>query len=149
MSVSAIPGNAFFTPQNIEATFQKLQQEFHQLGQDLQSGNLSAAQSDFASLKNLGAQSSTTTSQNNSPIAQGYNQLAKDLPSGNLAAAQRDFKTIQQDFEINPRRARLRHRSHTVTIMAANPVRSVNRSTSSAPRCRRAISPPRSRHTLR
>jgi hypothetical protein len=99
MSVSAIPNSALFTPQNIQATFQTLQQEFQQLGQDLRSGNLSAAQSDFASLKNLGAQSSTTTSQNNSPIAQGYNQLAKDLPSGNLAAAQRDFKTIQQDFE--------------------------------------------------
>jgi hypothetical protein len=91
MSVSAIPGNAFFTPQNIEATFQKLQQEFHQLGQDLQSGNLSAAQSDFARLKNLGAQSSTTTSQNSSPIVQAFNQLAKDLQSGNLAAAQQDF----------------------------------------------------------
>jgi hypothetical protein len=99
MSVSAIPGSAFFTPQNIEATFQKLQQEFHQLGQDLQSGNLSAAQSDFASLKNLGAQSSTTTSQNNSPIVQAFNQLAKGLQSGNLAAPQQDFKTIQQDFE--------------------------------------------------
>jgi outer membrane protein assembly factor BamD (BamD/ComL family) len=50
-------------------------------------------------LKNLGAQSSTTASRNNSPIAQAFNQLAKDLQSGNLSAAQPDFKTIQQDFE--------------------------------------------------
>jgi hypothetical protein len=64
MSVSAVPSSAFFTPQNIQTTFQKFQQEFQQLGQDLQSGSLSAAQSDFASLKNLGAQSWTTTSQN-------------------------------------------------------------------------------------
>jgi hypothetical protein len=43
------------------------------------------------------AESSTTTSQNNSPIAPAFNQLAKDLQSGDLSAAQ-DFKTIQQDF---------------------------------------------------
>jgi len=117
--------------------------------QDLQSGNLSAAQSDFASLKNLGAQNSSATSQSNSPIAQAFKQLAKDLQSGNLSAAQQDFKTIQQDFQNqSPRRARLRHRSHTI-IIAADSVRSLNCSTSSAPRCRRAISPPRNRHTLR
>jgi hypothetical protein len=31
MSVSAIPSSAFFTPQNIQTTFQKFQQEFQQL----------------------------------------------------------------------------------------------------------------------
>ena len=81
MSVSAIPSSAFFTPQNIQTTFQRFQQEFQQLGQHLQSGNLSAAQSDFANLKNFGVQTSTTTSRNNSPIAQAFNQLAKDLQS--------------------------------------------------------------------
>ena len=149
MSVSAIPSSALFTPQNIQATFQTLQQEFQLLGQDLQSGNLSEAQADFASLKDLGAQSSTTTSQNNSPITQGYNQLAKDLPSGNLPPLSGTLRRSSRISKINPRQARLRHRSHTVTIMAANPAGSVNRSTSSAPRCRRAISPPRTRHTLR
>lgn len=98
MSVLAIPSSGFYTAQNIQSTFQQFQQAFQQLGQDLQSGNLSAAQSDFASLKNLGAQNSSATSQSNSPIAQAFKQLAKDLRSGNLSAAQQDFKTIQQDF---------------------------------------------------
>jgi hypothetical protein len=64
-----------------------------------ESRNLSAVRSDFASLKNLGAQSSTTTSQSNSPIAQAFNRLAKDLQSSTLSGAQQDVKTIQQDFE--------------------------------------------------
>ena len=41
--------------------FHQIQQEFHQLGQDLQSGNLSAAQSDFATLQQLQPQSGTTS----------------------------------------------------------------------------------------
>jgi hypothetical protein len=59
----------------------------------------------------------------------------------------RTLRRSSRISKINPRRARLRHRSHT--IMAADPMRSINCSTSSAPRCRRAISPPRNRHTLR
>src|ERR1700729_3224931 len=89
---------AFSTPHKA-FRFSEVPAGVQRLGQELQSGSLSAAQSDFASLKSLGAQSSTTTSQNNSPIAQAFNQLAKDLQSGNLSAAQQDFKTIQQDFE--------------------------------------------------
>ena len=38
----------------------QFQQEFAQLGQDLQSGNLSTAQADFASLAKLGAQPDST-----------------------------------------------------------------------------------------
>ena len=99
MSVSGISISLFNT-QTTQNNIQKAQQEFQQLGKDLQSGNLSAAQTDFATLQNLAAPSSSTTaSQSNSPIAQAFAQLGKDLQSGNLSAAQQDFTTIQQDFQ--------------------------------------------------
>lgn len=96
MSVSGISSSSLYNTQSVQNSFQK---DFQQLGQDLQSGNLSAAQSDFATLQNLQAQNSTASSQSNSPIAQAFSQLAKDLQSGNLSAAQQDFATIQQDFQ--------------------------------------------------
>jgi outer membrane protein assembly factor BamD (BamD/ComL family) len=90
---------------------QQFQQDFRQLGQDLQSGNLSAAQSDFVTLqKDLPQTNSTTsTSQNNSPIAQAFSQLSQDLQAGNLSAAQQDYSTIQQDFQSQ---ASSMHRHH-------------------------------------
>ena len=96
MSVSGISSSSLYHTQNVQNSFQE---DFQQLGQDLQSGNLSAAQSDFATLQNLQAKNSTTTSQSSSPIAQAFSQLAKDLQSGNLSAAQQDFATIQKDFK--------------------------------------------------
>jgi len=99
MSVSGISSSSLYSTQNVESSAQQFRQEFQQLGQDLQAGNLSAAQSDFATLQNLTSQNSSATSQSNSPIAQAFSQLAKDLQSGNLSAAQQDFATIQQDFQ--------------------------------------------------
>ena len=85
---------------------QQFKQGFQQLGQDLQSGNLSQAQSDFALLQQLlpgGQQSSLPTpvssAQSNNPLATAVSQLAQDLKSGNLAAAQSDFATVQQDLQ--------------------------------------------------
>jgi len=101
MSVSGISSaNLFDLLDSANATSQKqqLQQEIQQLGKDLSAGNLSAAQSDFATLeKNL--PQATSSSQSSNPIAQAFQQLAKDLQSGNLSAAQQDFSTIQQDVQ--------------------------------------------------
>jgi len=84
---------------------QQVQQGFQVLGQDLQSGNLSQAQSDFASLQQLipGAPQnfavpSVSAAQNN-PLATAVSQLAKDLQSGNLSAAQSDLSAVQQDAQ--------------------------------------------------
>jgi outer membrane protein assembly factor BamD (BamD/ComL family) len=85
---------------------QQFKQGFQQLGQDLQLGNLSQAQSDFASLQQLlpsGQQSSllapTSGAQSSNPLATAVSQLAQDLKSGNLTAAQSDFATVQQDLQ--------------------------------------------------
>jgi outer membrane protein assembly factor BamD (BamD/ComL family) len=85
--------------------FQQIKTEFQQLGQDLQSGNLTAAQSDFTTLsQNLSgaSQSSATTASSatgNTPLAQAFAQLGQDLQSGNLQAAQKDFANVQQDVQ--------------------------------------------------
>ncbi len=77
-----------------------IQQDFQQLGQDLQSGDLSAAQTDFTTLQSAQAQSSSSTASSptspSSALASEFTQLGQDLQSGNLSAAQSDFSTIQQ-----------------------------------------------------
>jgi hypothetical protein len=107
MSVAGISSSNLFNVNDSRRSVEsEMQQEFAQLGQDLQSGNLSAAQSDFATLTQLGPQSTSSSSSSssaasNSPMAQAFAQLSKDLQSGNLSAAQQDFATIQQEMQTN------------------------------------------------
>ena len=87
---------------SMSSQMQQIQKDFNQLGQDLQSGNLSAAQADFVTLQKDMPQTSSassSTSQSSSPIAQAFSQLSQDLQSGNLTAAQQDYSTIQQDLQ--------------------------------------------------
>jgi hypothetical protein len=115
MSISGIQSNTF----NPYVGANPMQQ----LGQDLQSGNLSAAQSDFKTLQQAFTQPSTTAAgtasgptfnNTTSPITKAFNQLASDLQSGNLSAAQKDFSTVQQDFKNeNHASNNLRYRTST------------------------------------
>ena len=85
---------------SIQSQMKQFQQEFHQLGTDLQSGNLTAAQSDYAALQtSTSATQTSSSSQSTGSIAQAFNQLGTDLQSGNLTAAQQDYSTIQQDAQ--------------------------------------------------
>jgi outer membrane protein assembly factor BamD (BamD/ComL family) len=98
MSVSGILSSNLFNYQNQSVNNnQKFKQDFAQLGQDLQSGNLTAAQSDMSTLEQLKPQATTSTQ--NNPVAQAFNQLSRDLQSGNVSAAQQDYTTIQQDIQ--------------------------------------------------
>lgn len=115
MSVSGISSSSLFnySTQDVQSKMKQIQQEFQQLGQDLQSGNLSAAQSDFATLQQLMPQhNSTSSTQSNNPIAQAFNQLSQDLQSGNLSAAQQDYTTIQQDFQNQAAQMHGHHHHH-------------------------------------
>lgn len=122
MSIAGITNtDLLYSSQNVRSQMQEMRQEFQQLGQDLQSGNMSAAQSDFATLTqmdpNLASTSATsstasaTSSTNSNPIEQAFAQLAQDLKSGNLSAAQQDFSTIQQDMQ-SAMAAHGHHRHH-------------------------------------
>ncbi len=115
MMASGISGSGL-SDYTSQTSFQQIQQEFQQLGKDLQAGNLTAAESDFVTLQQdlpqsvasasqastAAASSSSTTqtsTQSSDPIAEAFAQLASDLQSGNLAAAQKDYATLQQDFQ--------------------------------------------------
>src|SRR5579862_3777571 len=115
MSVSGISSSNLFATSNqtIQNNMQQFQKEFQQLGQDLKSGNLSAAQSDFVTLQQLEPQSSTTSAaQSNSPIAQAFNQLAQDLKSGNISVAQQEFAQIQLAFQNQASQTQGHHHHH-------------------------------------
>jgi outer membrane protein assembly factor BamD (BamD/ComL family) len=97
-------------------------QAFAQLGQDLQSGNLSAAQQDFTTIREDSRQqlnvsplqihhlhhhrvessegsSSSSASQQVNPILQDFSKLAQSLQAGNLQSAQQAFSTLQTDLQ--------------------------------------------------
>lgn len=100
MSLAGILSSNLFqlNSQGVQDRAQQFRQDFQKLGQDLQTGNLTGAQADFAALQKDGPQSSSST-QNSNPIAQTFQQLSTDLQSGNLTAAQQDYSNLQQDFQ--------------------------------------------------
>ena len=108
--------NAAQSSQNSPSKFQQIKTELQQLGQDLQSGNLPAAQKDFTNLqldlqqdsnpqvegshhRHQHAESSQVSSQQGNPIAQAFRTLAQDLQAGNLSGAQSAFATLQNDLQ--------------------------------------------------
>jgi outer membrane protein assembly factor BamD (BamD/ComL family) len=113
MSIAGILSSVLFSGGGGDAVQKKgsqFQQEFQQLGQDLQSGKLSAAQSDFAALQQLGPNSgSTAQTQTANPIAQDLQQLGQDLKSGDTSAAQLDYAKILQNFQSQVSRAHHHH----------------------------------------
>ena len=88
-----------------------VQNEFQQLGQDLQSGNLSAARQDFATVEQGVRQrtsqilhhhhhfSAAASNGSTSGAGQDFGELAQALQSGNLSAAQSAFTALQQAIE--------------------------------------------------
>ena len=96
MSVSSISNNSLSqSVQDWQVRAQKIQTEFQQLGQDLQAGNLSQAQSDFTAL----SQNTSAALQANSSVAQAFSALGAALQSGNISAAQKAYSVLQQDVE--------------------------------------------------
>ena len=88
---------------------QQVQQDYAQLASALQSGDLSKAQSAFASLKQelqsqgasttqASTQSSTNSSSGSDSIANDFNTIGEALSSGNLSQAQNAFSQLQADI---------------------------------------------------
>lgn len=114
MSVTGLgSGNLYQAPES-QTNFQQIQSDFNQLGQDLQAGNLSQAQQDYATLTAaLPSNQQQETSNNNSPIVQAFSQLGQALQSGDLTTAQQAFATIQQDFQQSQGAQGGHHRHHS------------------------------------
>jgi hypothetical protein len=102
MSALGISSSSLFdsNAQSMPSRTRQSRPDGQRLGQDLQSGNPSAAQADLATLPRSRPQSNAISSpQNNHPSAQ---------QSGNLAAAQRAYSTLQQDFQRSTQSSGLR-----------------------------------------
>jgi hypothetical protein len=108
MSVDSISGLGAY--QNTrQSLFQQERQYFNQLGQALQSGDLTGAQQAFTALTQIIQQ--TQQGQNANPTG-AQSQIQKDLAavgqalqSGDLGGAQKAFAAVQQDIQ----NARLAH----------------------------------------
>jgi soluble cytochrome b562 len=71
-----------------------------QLGQALQSGNLTAARAAFAGLqKTFEVQTSLTQSSSWNNIVGAVNKISQALDSGNLSAAQASYANLQQNLQ--------------------------------------------------
>ncbi len=122
--------NSFQGTQGAAPKFGQIKEQFQQLGQDLQSGNLTQAQSDYTTLSSEfpGANQSgatpataantnpattgTTTSTGTISLAQQFVQLGQDLQSGNLQAAQQDYTNLQQAGQQNSAQQVAGHHRH-------------------------------------
>ena len=104
--------NAATVKQSTTPSSSPTSQTFAQLAQDLKTGNLLAAQSDFATLQqdfkqgdavtghrhhHLPSENSQSTAQQTGP-ATLFGDLSQELQSGNLTAAQQTYSALQQDF---------------------------------------------------
>jgi hypothetical protein len=100
MSVSGISSSsaAYQTPPNSQQ-MAAFKQNFSALTSALQSGNLQAAQSAYATLsQNL--PSNAPGGQNN-PFAKALSQIGSDLQSGNLSGAQQTLSSLQSQFKAH------------------------------------------------
>ena len=98
MSIAGILSSALFSAgaQSLQSKPKDFRQEFQQLGQDLQSGNLTAANADLTALQQ---QAPAAASSSSSPLSQAFNQLAQDVKAGNTSAAQQDYATLEQGLK--------------------------------------------------
>lgn len=91
---------------------QQFKQDFEQLGQDVQSGNLTAAKADLSSIQSLTPSGHNSAAFNASKVGQAFNQLAQDVQSGNVAGAQQDYSSLQSDIQTRLAQVRAHHHHH-------------------------------------
>jgi hypothetical protein len=102
--------------QQTQNRFQQIQSQFQKLGQDLQSGNLTAAQQDFATIQQSATQAQASgqthhghhhhhssgdsnTTSTISSLQQDFTSLGQDLQSGNLSSAQQVYASLQSELQ--------------------------------------------------
>jgi hypothetical protein len=102
MSTSALSFNLLsdLSLQQRHNPLQQIRQDFNQLSTALQSGDLSGAQSAYASIQQLlqGGANSTTANPSNT-IQNDFSALGQALQTGDLSQAQSAFSQLQQDFQ--------------------------------------------------
>jgi hypothetical protein len=94
MSTAAVSSSSIF--QELQSFYQGRQTDLKQLGSDIKSGNLSAAQQDYQALAALGQGGPFAGSEPfvNSSRAQAFNSLGDALQAGDLTGAQAAFTAL-------------------------------------------------------
>ncbi len=98
MSTSAVSSSSLY--QQLQSYFQARNSDVQQLGQALQSGNLSAAQTAFSNVQSL-AQSGPFANGDAFRVSQreqDFNAIGQALQNGDLAGAQTAFASLQSTF---------------------------------------------------
>ncbi len=111
MSVAGIASAGLSQLASLQHNYQQVRSEFKQLGQDLQSGSLTQAQTDFVTL----SQSAASQFSGNSPVAKTLNSLGQALQSGNLSAAQQAFASLPSNL-VGP--CAVPHSAHAGSVSA-------------------------------
>jgi len=133
MSINPISSSFNSSQTNeMQTNFQQIKQLFQQLGQSLQSGDLSGAQNVYSSLQQLLPsasvnQAQTTQQTNQSTFMNDLNALGQALQSNNLSDAQAAFAKLQQDMQS----VQKGHHHHHKAGNTQNSVSSSNSSSSS------------------
>jgi len=99
MSTSAVSSSSLY--QQLQSYFQTRNSDVQQLGQALQQGNLSAAQTAFNNIQSLGQNGPFA---NGDPFAvsqreQDFNAIGQALQNGDLTGAQSAFSALQATFQ--------------------------------------------------
>lgn len=119
MSVSGISSSSLTQLLGTDGSnsMSQMQQAWKQLGQDLQSGNLSGAQSAFQTIQQLQSQatgSSGSKSQGSSQLSSDMQALGQALSAGNLSAAQSAFSAVKSDMKS------MHHHHHSQAASASS-----------------------------
>ncbi len=103
MSTSAISSVSLH--QKLDAYFGLRHRDLRQLGQALQTGDLTSAQQEYAAIQNLGKRGPFSKGQPflNSDRQQGFEAIGAALQSGDLAAARQAFEQLRSTLgKIDP-----------------------------------------------
>jgi|HubBroStandDraft_2_1064218.scaffolds.fasta_scaffold1160533_1 hypothetical protein len=104
MSVTGIASNlASYLTQtlNTQSTSKQFQQDFQKLGQDLQAGNLTAAQTDLSALQKLQTSGTAAGTSTTNSMVQTLQALGADLQAGDLKDAQQLYSSVAQKFQAH------------------------------------------------
>ncbi len=111
MSIAGILSSSLSQLVNSQSKVATRSADFKMLGEDLQSGNLAAAQNDFLSLsKNNSAPAKAASSNAIVALKQAFGNLQTSLNSGDISGAQKAYSDVQQDFQSLSSQM---HRRHT------------------------------------
>jgi len=129
MSIDPISSTNPNQTNEMQSNVQQIGKYLEQLGQDLQSGDLSGAQSVFSSLQQLLSGSSANQAQITQQTSQSIfntdiNALGQALKSGDLSKAQDALAKLQQDMQATQKGHHRHH--HRKADNLQNPVSSLN-----------------------